>query len=222
MKINKNNITTCHDILSEWNYNKNDINPLSVGLSSLINRWWICEKKHEWEDSPVIRSKGNKCPYCANKKIGYGNDLESQNPLLLTQWNYHKNDIKPSEVYAKSNKEVWWTCEKKHDFKASISSRCNMKVLTCPTCKNGESHTVKNNLAEIHPKLLLEWDYKKNKMKPDEISAKSLKKVWFTCLEHDTHSYSRTITSKLSFIGKCPTCREKTISSFCFAPRKVA
>ena len=44
-----------------------------------------------------------------NKKIikGY-NDLEHLKPELMKEWDFEKNNIKPSEVSCGSNKKAWW------------------------------------------------------------------------------------------------------------------
>ncbi len=76
---------------------------------------------------------GYGCPYCANKRIGYGNDLKSQNPKLAKQWHPTKNgDLKPSNVFSHSGKKVWWICKEKHEWEAAIYHRSNNRG--CPYC----------------------------------------------------------------------------------------
>ncbi len=38
--------------------------------------------------------------------------------------------------------------------------------------------TIKNNLKTIFPNLASEWDYKKNKLKPNEVHPLANKVVW--------------------------------------------
>lgn len=38
-------------------------------------------------------------------------------PELSTMWNYEKNgDLKPTDVYPRSHKNVWWKCKYGHEW----------------------------------------------------------------------------------------------------------
>ena len=66
--------------------------------------------------------------------VGY-NDLESQYPLVAKEWDYSKNDKKPSEITAKSNKKYWWVCSKcGNSWLTSVYVRTGMNC-GCPECK---------------------------------------------------------------------------------------
>lgn len=60
-------------MLSEWNYTKNEsVNPNRVKSGSHNKVWWICEKcGHEWLATINDRTHGHGCPACAreNNKI---------------------------------------------------------------------------------------------------------------------------------------------------------
>lgn len=73
------------ELLTEWDYEKNDPNLLPDKISTGSNRkvWWKCSKGHSWQDTVVRRTHGKKCPYCTNKRVlaGY-NDLGTLYPQI--------------------------------------------------------------------------------------------------------------------------------------------
>lgn len=75
--------------------------------------YWKCSKDHSWQISPAHRARGHSCPYCAGQIVMVSfNDLESQFPEISNEWNYEKNEVKPSEVTSKSYKKYNWICQK--------------------------------------------------------------------------------------------------------------
>ena len=123
------------DIAIMWDYKKNGgLKPSDVTIGSGRIVWWRCEKGHSWQAAPYNVSKGQGCPYCANRQVLKGfNDLETINPKIAEEWNYKKNgDLKPSDVIAGSTKSVWWKCKKGHEWEARIYSRNNNH--SCPFC----------------------------------------------------------------------------------------
>ena len=124
-------------LINEWNYEKNDnLKPTDIFPYSNKKVWWICDKGHEWEDTPNHRvSRDNGCPYCSNHRLlkGY-NDLSTTNPKLAKEWNYEKNgSLTPQDVMGGTQKKVWWLCNKGHEWEATVASR-NYGI-GCPTCK---------------------------------------------------------------------------------------
>ncbi|MBQ3946307.1 MAG: zinc-ribbon domain-containing protein [Alphaproteobacteria bacterium] len=62
-----------------------------------------------------------------------------------------------------------------------------------------------NNLATTHPDIIKQWDYKKNGIKPEELSHGSSKIVWWKCSKG--HSYQMAVYRKTSRGFKsCPIC----------------
>lgn len=102
-------------LLSEW-HEKNSILPSNITPKSSKKVWWICAKGHEWEERVAARANGYGCPFCANKRISVENCL-TNNSLLVTEWDYHKNNgLLPSHFSLNSKKRVWWICKKKHSW----------------------------------------------------------------------------------------------------------
>lgn len=133
--------------------------------------------KKSWDN--VYNEKN--CPYCSGQKVGLSNCFANKCPELLKEWNYLRNkNISPYDVTIKSGKKVWWICEKGHEWKATIANRNNGN--NCPYCF-GRYATKENNLLINNPELCKEWNYEKNKKKPEEYCPNSGKKVWWKCSE---------------------------------------
>ena len=201
--------TTNPKLIKEWNYEKNgDLKPTDVVAGSHKKVWWICPKGHEYESSLNSRTdKNSGCPYCANYLVlsGY-NDLATTNPKLTEEWNYEKNgDLKPTDVIAGSHKKVWWICPKGHEYQASILNRNN--GTNCPYC-SGRSRLNNNNLKDNNPKLMLEWNYKKNILDPSTLASSSREKVWWVC--DKGHEWEAVISNRVRG-SNCPYCSGRLV-----------
>lgn len=204
-----NDLLTVNPSLSkEWNYDKNgQLKPEQVKFNANKKVWWRCAAGHEWEAYVFNRSKGVGCPYCKNVKTLAGeNDLLTMNPEIAKEWNYEKNNIKPSDVTSGSNKLVWWRCEEGHEWKASIKSRTNGEK--CPYCSNKKvlfgyndlyTYSVKENRLD----LINEFDNEKNALSLEDITPGSKKKVWWKC--PNGHSYQATAYRRVNGSG-CGVC----------------
>jgi hypothetical protein len=163
-----------------------------------------CQEIFESTWGEIYSDRG--CSYCVGKQIGLSNCLATKNPKLAKQWHPVKNgDLTPYDVSCGSYKNIWWQCSKnpKHEWQANISSRNNGNG--CPYC-SGRYATKEYNLLIINPKLCEEWDYNKNKKKPEEYCPNSGIKVWWKCKECD-REWKATIASRNNGIG-CPGCNE--------------
>ena len=129
------------------------------------------------------------------------------NPTLATEWHPTKNNgLLPEHVNIRSNKKVWWICEKGHSWRAVVYSRTKGNT-GCPYCNN---HTVIENYNDLktkHPKIAEEWDYEKNGLlKPEKMAQSANIKVWWKCKKG--HSYLATISNRHCGKG-CPYCAGK-------------
>ena len=133
-----NDLATTHpELTKEWHPRKNgNLKPKDVSSGSHSLIWWIDEFGHEWQATPHNRSKGTGCPICAGKIVVPGvNDLASQHPELLDQWDFKLNkNISPNQVYKNSNLKVWWKCPK-CDYKwYGVTPRATREDTICPNC----------------------------------------------------------------------------------------
>ena len=56
------------ELLEEWDFNKNKVDPHNVKIGSGKEAYWICKKcGYEWKTKISVRSRGCGCPRCAKK-----------------------------------------------------------------------------------------------------------------------------------------------------------
>ena len=128
------------ELAEEWDYTKNEFGPEKYTCGSNYKAWWICPKGHSY--SAIIHSRGRKqngtgCPICNGKQVLKGfNDFKSQQPNLMQEWNYKKNDdlsIYPDKIHFHSWKKVWWKCSRcGHEWIAMPGRRSS--GTGCPKC----------------------------------------------------------------------------------------
>lgn len=204
--VGETDLKTVNPILAlEWDYDKNgNLKPEHVTTSSGKKVWWKCKQQHSWETTIAKRTNGSQCPYCIGKLPIVGEtDLKTINPTLASEWDYKKNgDLNPEHITCGSAKKVWWKCIHNHSWEAIISSR--FRGSQCPYCTGTLPIVGKTDLKTIHPTLVLEWDYDKNKeLKPEQITACSGKKIWWKCKKH--HSWQASVASRARG-NACPYC----------------
>jgi hypothetical protein len=103
--------------------------PTTVSAGSNKVLCWKCELGHIWTSQVAKRVRGDRCPYCANKKVLAGfNDLATTNPELAAQ----ANGWDPTTVFEHTNKKYQWQCDLGHSWKANVNSRSS--GIGCPTC----------------------------------------------------------------------------------------
>lgn len=134
--------TSCPTIAAEWHPTKNEgLLPSEVTKGSNKKVWWLGKCGHEWECAVVGRTTQNSgCPYCSNDLVLEGfNDLESQFPEIAKEWHPTKNgSLLPSQIQYGSGKEVWWKCDKGHEWKIRVVNRTSWKN-GCPHCHSQSS-----------------------------------------------------------------------------------
>lgn len=134
--VGYNDLATINpQLAAEWNYLKNGkLKPTDVLVNSNKKVWWKCSNGHEWQASIPNRNRLHRgCPYCSNQRVlpGY-NDLATTHTYLLDEWDCEKNNVKPTQLTAGSEKYVWWKCKNGHSWKATVCSR--KKGHGCPIC----------------------------------------------------------------------------------------
>lgn len=200
--------TTFPDVALQWDYEKNkDLTPRNVIAFSNKKVWWVCEKGHSSYESIYTRTRSKKCPVCLGKTVleGY-NDLATVCPEIAVEWNYEKNKhLKPTEITAASNKMVWWTCDKGHEWQAPVYSRKNGNG--CPYCAGRCIIEGETDLKTLRPDIANEWNYSKNKgLLPEYMTINSNHKVWWICQRG--HEYQATVSNR-NYGKGCPYCAGK-------------
>lgn len=206
--------TVFPELVEEWDVEKNKgMTPDHFSANAHTKVWWKCKKGHSWQADISSRNRKLGCPYCAGQRTIEGvNDFETwcieNNPILLNEWNYFRNEVIPSEIQKNSNQKVWWFCSKGHEWEATVANRVH--GTGCPICNTGNN--AKRNSVSLaqwcrdnkQEQLLSEWDYEKNiLLTPDTVSKGSHIKVWWKCSEG--HEWEAQIKSRTYKHG-CPYC----------------
>lgn len=221
--VGYNDLKTLYpDIAKEWDSEKNTgINIHEFVIGSKQKVWWKCSHcNHEWQASIKSRTKRSSgCPKCARIKRGktrhkteLANGEPLNDPLLLAEWDYERNELGPENYLPGSNESVYWKCQTcGYGWKAVISNRAQLKR-GCPCCANKVAVAGKNDLATTHPDLTKEWHPTKNgKLTPQQVLAGSRKKVWWQCPVG--HEYQASLLHR-SHGTNCPVCNSGRQTSF--------
>jgi hypothetical protein len=130
--------------------------------------------------------------------------------ILLKEWSKN-NNFKPSQISARSHQEVLWVCSKcGYEWKSSLGNRT--KGQGCPLCLGARLLIGFNDLETCYPEIAKEWNYEKNKLKPNEICGGSITKVWWKCKLG--HEWKTTPNSRTRGRG-CPyCCNKKSLKGF--------
>lgn len=193
------------DIAEQWYHPLNcGVQPDQVTVYSYRKVWWVCVCGHRWKARVANRSNGNDCPVCTNRVVVAGrNDLKTLRPDIAQQWDDNNNgSLKPEQVTIGSDRKVWWVCGRGHSFKAAVVARTHGSQ--CPYCIGKRPIAGETDFASVHPELLDEWDYGRNKkLKPQDITAASHKEPWWRCAEG--HRWKAAAYNRHAGNG-CPIC----------------
>jgi hypothetical protein len=198
-------------LLEQWDADANgSLTPQNVSFNSHKVISWRCEKGHKWESKVCDRKLGKVgCPYCRGKRPIVGQtDLASNYPSLAEQWHPDLNgDLRPQQVMPRSQKKVWWICDRGHSWDAVIKSRVN--GAGCPVCANKKIIPGENDLTSSHPELAAEWHPDKNgEFRPENVVSGTHQSVWWQC--ENGHSWKASIASRVAGRG-CPVCSGKEV-----------
>jgi hypothetical protein len=197
--------TTKPFLVDSWHPTKNlPIKPEEVFGYGRTEYWWKCTAKgHEFLASPDRRTKAG-CPICSNKRLAPGiNDLKTRYPNITKSWHPTRNlPVTPENVVLGNNRKFWWTCDKGHEWQATIGKRVAGKG--CGVCANRTVVLGVNDLATTNPEIAATWDSTKNlEVKLSEVSVGTHTAYWWRCEEG--HSWKAAPKSRLNGTN-CPTC----------------
>ena len=137
--------------------------------------------------------------------------MEQGKQEILEQWHPTKNgDLRPDAVAPKSNKYIWWRCEKGHEWETMICNRTSTMSRGCPYCANRIIVAGENDLATIFPEIAKEWHPAKNEnLRPDAVAPKANKVVWWQC--DKGHEYQDKIIARTIAGTGCPYCSGRKV-----------
>lgn len=133
---NLNAIQITHpEISNMWHPIRNkNMNISETTYSSNKRVWWICDKGHEWEQSPNVMTSQKRKYICYQCYIE-NNSLTNKYPELSHEWDFNRNgNTGPESITSGSGKKFWWVCDHGHSWQAIVKNR--VKGAGCPKCYN--------------------------------------------------------------------------------------
>ena len=199
-------------LLRQWHPVKNQpLTPEQLSYGSNQKVWWRCEKGHEWQAPVKSRTHGYGCPVCAGKAVVPGvNDLAAAHPGLAAQWHPTRNgSLTPADVTPGARKQVWWRCEKGHEWQAPVFSRA-CGGTGCPVCAGKAVIPGVNDLASRFPALAAQWHPTQNgALTADAVSPNSNRKVWWRC--EKGHTWQAVVSRRTVAGFGCPYCSGRKV-----------
>ena len=196
-------ISEVPELIEQWDYDRNKLEPSKVTIGSHKEAYWICPYCKKSYPA-LIQNKGIKkgrgCRECTDKRLSSltherrfkqgVNDLKTQRPDLLLDWDYELNDIDPSEVAVGSGIPSHWKCHIcGYTWVTSPNSRTtnNSGCKKCGNRKISEKTRERairsgNTLQNLYPDIAAEWHPTLNGEKtPDNTAPSSNDRVWWKC-----------------------------------------
>ena len=202
-------------LLKEWDAKKNgELSPDQVSFGTHRKAWWRCSMGHSWEAEVCSRTRGEGCPFCAERRVVAGeNDLAGSYPNLAKQWVADKNlPLTPETVSVYSNKQVWWQCKLGHQWKSTVASR-TARGTECPFCVGRKVLPGFNDLRTLNPAVAAQWHESLNgQLTPEQVTVGSSKRVWWQC--QDGHVWRARVVARTGPERTgCPVCAGRIKSS---------
>lgn len=212
-----NDLASTHpELVKDLHPTKNKLSPSSVTYGTKVKFVWVCTNSHYWSATPYDKLRGRSCPYCLNRKLGQGNDLQSQYPNLAKEWCDELNGFPASKQVSGTFFNAWWKCSKCGN-KWSRDVKGRVDGAGCPICKQKQSADTRierqilfgGSFKDNHPLLVKEWHPTKNPLSSDKYLSGSGKKVWWLCPRGHDYKMSIKERTKKNAYG-CPKCSGNT------------
>ena len=166
VSIENSLFTTYPNLILEWDFELNEIKPEEISSGSNKKVGWKCSKGHRWLASPNNRCDNKGCPFCSGKFVCETNCLSYKFPCLLSEWDYDRNNVLPSEITAGTGRKVWWVCSKNknHTWEAAVCYRTGTRKTGCPYCNESKGEIEINKiLNDIYPEFTRQYKDEKCK-----------------------------------------------------------
>lgn len=202
-----NDLATTHPLLADlWDYEANgDLTPTDVSAGDARNKYCFrCPNGHQFVRSPAaLVQSGGRCQTCVGHILIPGkNDLATIRPEIAAHWHPTKNgSLTPDMVKPWSNLEVWWLCDKGHEFPERIYLRCRYPNLCRVETGRWFVQGV-NDVATMEPVLVKDWNTALNGIGPADTVRGNNKWAW-TC--RFGHTQQTTVATRRKS-GGCTEC----------------
>ncbi len=203
-------------LLKEWDYEENKISPADISYGSHKIVSWKCSKGHKYQKDIHSRCQGVGCSQCSGIVFIKQDKIFDKYPKYIKDLDEEYNTYEDIKNYTcGSSKKVHWKCSKGHKYVKSICNK--IKGDDCPICLNKQVLKGYNDLEtwckNNNEDIILDWDYSKNKIKPNEIVIGSAEKIFFKC-HVCGHEWRAKLYSRTKQKSDCPRCKIRSKTSF--------
>jgi len=219
-----------HEVASYWS-KRNERTARQTFKVSDKPCYLDCICGHEIQTSPfAVKYSDSWCPYCPSipKELCEDDDCEFCYDKSFAScdkseyWSSY-NDKTPRQVPKTKRVKAWFVCENNHEIEKNVSAVTNGSW--CQECKLEK--TKKEVIKKEKEKVVVQkekkacnvsigntfashqsvkyWLYEKNEdLKPEDVTLKSHKEIWFKCGDCD-HDFN-ALAYNISRGGWCPYC----------------
>jgi hypothetical protein len=207
-------------IQTYWS-DKNDKTPWDYDKGSGKKCWFKCIEKNYHEDystSVYCFVSGNRCPWCAGKKIHPLDSFAQYNidrlgdDFLEKYW-CDDNTVDPWMIRPFTNNlRIHIQCQHKDYHQYWIEVADFSTGVDCPFCNKKRLHP-NDSFGVLFPEMVDVWS-KKNTKSPFEYRVYSHAMVWFQCENHKHPDYLRRIADVSSKgFKRCSCCVQERTES---------
>jgi hypothetical protein len=143
--------------------------------------------------------------------------------FVETEWHTEKNPKPFRDYFRSSTYKAWWRdtckCGEIHEWQTGIKCRSKIGGSNCPYCANIPKKLCRcKSLEYLFPEVAKEWHPTKNTVKPNEVFAKTGKKVWWLCDKTKCihpHEWEAGIVERTGNGQGCPWCAKNHAPRMC-------
>lgn len=171
---------------------------------------WLCTCKcgtQKQVSGYLLRQGKSKSCGCSK----FENNRLSNTNFDLSEWNYTKNVINPTDISAHSKEKVWWICKQGHSYQQSVANKFDLNQ-SCPYCSGKLAIMGYNDLITLYPNIAKEFDVERNKpILLETLKPQSNIKIWWKC--KFGHSWQTAPYNRIKG-HNCPYCNNEKRKSF--------
>ncbi|MFC3274925.1 zinc-ribbon domain-containing protein [Agromyces mediolanus] len=210
--IGVNDLATLFPQFVKWfDVPENGCNPSETLGGGARKYHWKCDNGHRFRRTIwVMQQTQGRCGICTGRTADEGvNTLDVTHPDLAPRLHPTRNSLSASQIKHTSPRTMWWLCDEGHAYQLPVIVRVKMTTAGCGKCTNRHTIPGKNDIAEVAPHLVPEFDVEKNGITPDRVHAGTARVLWWVCPKG--HSYPASARFRVHRGTGCSVCNNKRL-----------
>lgn len=162
---------------------------------------WVCEKGHEFRESPAVMIKRVRLCLQCRTAISFIDYCQANGKSELLGMYSKENAIPIENLSASDRRIVSWRCKNGHLTMASVYDMRRRKKYLCQWCKG--------SIAETYPQYEKYWDEKANGVSSRDVPATYLFSHYYHWVCAKGHKWVRRLQSIIPEDRFCPVCNKQ-------------